>query len=61
MTTLGGFSGRDHIGGRIELALLVALRVVWHPRKPNIDVEADLMAGGLRKHRPAARLSHAAN
>src|SRR5262245_66622960 len=53
--------GRDHIGGRAELALLAALHVVWHRRKPNIDVEADLMAGVLRKHRPAAWLRHVAN
>src|SRR5262245_1109332 len=45
-----------HIGGRAELALLAALHVVWHRRKPNIYVEADLMAGVLGKHRPAARL-----
>jgi hypothetical protein len=36
--------GRDHIGARAELALLAALHVVWHGCKPNIDVEADLMA-----------------
>src|SRR6202047_1764872 len=53
--------GRDHIGARAELALLAALHVVWHRRKPNIDVEADLMAGGLGKHLPAARLRHVAN
>src|SRR5262245_35539952 len=47
--------GRDHIGGRAELAFLAALHVGWHRRKPNIDVEADLMAGVLGKHRPAAR------
>src|SRR6202011_3242102 len=40
-------TGRDHIGARAELALLAALHVVWHRRKPNIDVEADLMAGVL--------------
>ena len=34
--------GRDDIGGRAELALLAALHPVWHRRKPNIDVEADL-------------------
>jgi hypothetical protein len=53
--------GRDHIGGRAELAFLAALRVVWHRRKPNIDIEADLMAGVLGKHRPAAWLRHVAN
>src|SRR6516164_6376752 len=53
--------GRDHIGGRAELVLLAALHVLWHRRKPNIDVEADLMAGVLGKHRPAARLRHVAN
>src|SRR6201987_2312881 len=51
----------DHIGARAELALLAALHVGWHRRKPNIDVEADLMAGVLGKHRPAARLRHVAN
>src|SRR6516165_4008378 len=53
--------GRDHIGGRAELALLAALYVVWHRRKPNIDVEAGLMAGVVGEHRPAARLRHIAN
>ena len=53
--------GRDDIGGRAELALLAALDPVWHRRKPNIDVEADLMAGVFGKHRPAARLRHVAN
>src|SRR4029077_6803219 len=53
--------GRDHIGARAELALLAALHVVWHRRKPNIDVEADLMAGVLGKQRPAAGLRHVAN
>src|ERR1700730_2448843 len=53
--------GRDHIGARAKLALLAALGMVWHRRKPNIDVEADLMAGVLGKHLPAARLRHVAN
>src|SRR5215471_687734 len=53
--------GRDQIGTRAELALLAALRVVWHRRKPNIHVEADLMAGVLGKHLTAARLRHVAN
>src|SRR5262249_58551456 len=53
--------GRDHIGGRAELAFLAALHVVWHLRKPNIDIEADLMAGVLGKHRPTAWLRHVAN
>src|SRR6202040_2921139 len=44
---------RDHIGARAELALLAALHVVWHRRKPNIDVEADLMAGVLGTRRAA--------
>src|SRR6516162_4835245 len=53
--------GRDHIGGRAELALLSTLHVVWHRRKPNIDVEADLMTSVLGEHRPAARLRHVAD
>src|SRR3977135_566955 len=53
--------GRDQIGARAELALLAALRVVWHRRKPNIHVEADLMAGVLGKHLTSARLRHVAN
>ena len=53
--------GRDHIGAGAELSLLAALRVVWHRRKPNINVKADLMAGVLGKHLPPARLRHIAN
>src|SRR6516162_10059108 len=53
--------GRDHIAGRAELALFAALYVVWHRRKPDIDVEADLMAGVVGEHRSAARLRHVAN
>src|SRR5262249_34803358 len=53
--------GRDHIGGRTELALLSTLHVVWHRRKPNIDIETDLMASVLGEHRPAARLRHVAD
>src|SRR5262249_30004738 len=53
--------GRDHIGGRAELALLSTLHVVWHRRKPNIDVESDLMASVLGEHRPTARLRHVAD
>src|SRR5262245_514219 len=45
-----------HVDGRAELALLAALHMVWHRRKPDIDIEPDLMAGVLGKHRPAARL-----
>ena len=52
---------RDDIGGRVELALLAVLHVVRHRRKPNIDVEADLMAGVVGEHRPTARLRHVAN
>src|SRR5262245_31841022 len=54
-------SGATNIGAQAELARLAALRVVWHRRKPNIDVEADLMAGVIGKHLPAARLRHVAN
>src|SRR5262249_10056591 len=43
------------------LALLATLHVVWHRRKPNIDVEADLMASVIGEHRTAARLRHVAN
>src|SRR5262249_13566464 len=53
--------GRDYIGGRAELPLLATLHVVWHRREPNIDVEADLMASVVGKHRPAARLRHVAD
>src|SRR6516165_12294121 len=53
--------GRDQISARAELALLAALHVVWHRRIPNIDVKADLMAGVLGEHLPAARLSHVAD
>src|SRR5260370_20662247 len=35
--------------------------MVWHRRKPNIDVEADLMALVGGEHRPAARLRHVAD
>ena len=52
--------GRDHVGGRAELALLATLHVVRHRREPNIDVEAHLVAGMAGEHRPAARLRHVA-
>src|SRR4029079_15180831 len=53
--------GRDHIGGRAELTLRAALHVVWHRRKPNIDIKADLMALVAGEHRPAAGLRHVAD
>jgi hypothetical protein len=53
--------GRDYIGGRAELALRAALHVVWHRRKPNIDVQAHLMALVFGEHRPAAGLRHVAD
>jgi hypothetical protein len=52
---------RNHVGARAELALLAALHMVRHRRKPDIDVEADLMAGVIGQHRPTARLRHVAN
>jgi hypothetical protein len=42
-------------------SLLAALYGVWRRRKPNIDIEADLMAGVVGEHRAAARLRHVAN
>ena len=49
---------RDQIGGRAELTFLPALHVVRHRLEPDIDVEADLMAGVVGDHRSAARLRH---
>src|SRR6202012_4275636 len=49
-------TGRDEIGARSELAFLGALAPIRHRRKPDIGVEADLMAGVVGKQRPAPRL-----
>ncbi len=51
----------DHLLGDHGLALVIAERLLRHRREPDIDIEADLVAGMAGQRRTAARLAHVAN
>jgi hypothetical protein len=52
---------RNHVERRVELTLLLRKLVVGHWCEPDVDVEADLMAGVAGEHGATARLGHVAD
>jgi hypothetical protein len=51
----------NHVQCHIEFAFLWRKLVSWHGRKPDIDIEPDLMAGMAGEHGSAAWLGHIAD